>query len=77
MKIRETQWFDPVDQKPWEPGVYERFGFCGSGTVFTYWNGEHFGYLGSTPDEAVEQYTKSNGRKSCHQKYIWRGVIYE
>lgn len=70
-----TQWFDQ-GEKPVHIGPYERTGpkWGGFKPRFAYWGGEHFGYLADTPEQAIEVWNESNGRKSYHQDYPWRGV---
>jgi len=69
-----TDWFDN-GEKPVHIGVYERKGFGKPfDTWYNYWNGKYFGYLGSTPEEAVTAWVESGGKKSYHQDYPWRGV---
>lgn len=68
-----TQWFEN-GEKPVHIGPYERQGFGFGDVCYTYWGGEHFGYVGKTPDEAVAVWKETNGRKSYHQNRPWRGV---
>lgn len=66
-----TPWFED-GEKPVHIGPYERKGF--GEACFTYWGGEHFGYLGKSPEAAVQAWNESKGRKSFHQHRAWRGV---
>lgn len=74
--MKLTPWF-VNGEKPVRPGVYERQQFSLWPQVFSYWGGKSFGYLGSTPDEAVRAFAQSGGRASYHQNRPWRGLAEE
>lgn len=73
--MKLSEWINPKQEKPTKVGVYERKGFGFNDVVFTYWNGEYFGYLGKTPNEALKEWNNTGGSKSYHQDYPWRGVV--
>lgn len=78
---RYSPWYIIKNKTPEIPGVYMR-GEDRDGTIvmthFSYWNGEYFGYVGYTPEDALKVWNNFNGksgRKSCHQNHPWRGLI--
>lgn len=63
-----TDWIAPA-QKPWEPGLYERWWDSG-GTRWTWWNGKHWCVSSSTQELACQYSDMPSGRQ--HQP--WRGL---
>lgn len=69
MSNEVTDWF-PGEQKPWEPGVYERQYIFGK-KLFSKWNGYGWGLGQDNPNNA-----DSTLLSSSEQNLPWRGLAH-
>lgn len=68
-----SQWFNPAEQQPWGPGVYEVQ--CSDGLRFSEWNGEKWGL--TTKDKCFAcDWRSFSGRhtETACEIYAWRGL---